>query len=59
VEATRGFLGLEPEFRSQLVSSAELRFKFDQFRSEIRSEVGDEPGSESLAIFIQTTYPRG
>jgi len=58
VENTRDFLSISPEFLGKLVSGADLKLEFEHFKKEVVSEIGDEPGSESLAIFIQTTYPR-
>jgi hypothetical protein len=35
-----------------------LRKSFLEINSEIMAKTGEAPGSESLAILIQNTYPR-
>jgi hypothetical protein len=44
--------------RGEVVTSILLRQRFMSYKEEILAETGDEPGSESLAILIQSTYPR-
>lgn len=57
VAASRA-LGIIPEFRGRPTNTIELRNEFERMKAELIAEVGDEPGSESVAIFIRTTYPR-
>ena len=40
------------------VIASELKRQFSLIHDELYSETGEEPGSEGLAILIQSTYPR-
>lgn len=40
------------------VIASELKSEFSLRKDELFSETGEEPGSEALAILIQSTYPR-
>ena len=53
-----GRLGLTPEYQGSTTNASVLRSQFGQFRDELLTETGDDAGSESLAIFIHSTYPR-
>src|SRR5262249_15015399 len=51
-------LDLSAEYRGATADKLMLQNAFQEHYEEVLSETGDEPGSESLAIFIQSTYPR-
>lgn len=51
-------LKLTPIHSGILITSDSLRRRFAQFRSELIANLGDEPGSEPVAIYVASTYPR-
>src|SRR5262249_6750946 len=58
VAITSEHLRIASEFRGQITDALRLRKDFEEIRADLVSAIGDEPGSESLAILIQSTYPR-
>jgi hypothetical protein len=54
----RGVLGGELEHRSEMLDPDGVRSKFDGYIRDLLDEVNEQPGSESLAILIQDSYPR-
>jgi len=58
VERTEQGLGIMPRYAGEAVKTADLKRAFDKHREELLHETAAEPGSESLAVFIQGTYPR-
>lgn len=52
-----GLLGLPMMYKDQVVSAKELEAAFNDCADELEREVAD-PGSETVAIFIESTYPR-
>lgn len=51
-------LRITPTRHGKEVTAAELRRAFAEVREELIRETGDDAGSEGLAIFIHSTYPR-
>lgn len=51
-------LKLTPVYDGLPITTESLRLRFAQFRSELLANLGDEPGSEPVAIFVASTYPR-
>jgi hypothetical protein len=47
-----------PYFHGKETDAQALRKSFLEINSEIMAKTGEAPGSESLAILIQNTYPR-
>ena len=58
VDITHQRLGLVPVFRGQSVTRKLLEKSFAEMKDELSEKTGEVPGSESLVIFIQSTYPR-
>lgn len=54
----RGALGGELEHRSEKLDPDGVRSKFDGYLRDLIDEIYEQPGSESLAILIQDSYPR-
>jgi hypothetical protein len=50
-------LGLAMTFRGSIISREELTSTLQRFADELAAALG-EPGSEEVAIFIESTYPR-
>jgi hypothetical protein len=51
-------LGVTPTRHGKVVTADDLRLAFAAVREELLRETGDDAGSEALAIFIHSTYPR-
>lgn len=51
-------LGLRPELNGAIVSSGDLRAAFDNFARDLMCELAEEPGTEALAAYLASTYPR-
>lgn len=51
-------LGIPPEHNGQKVTKTDLLKSFELSRLELVGETGEDAGSEGLAIFIHSTYPR-
>lgn len=58
VMAVSNQLGITPTRHGKEVSADGLRLAFAELREELIREAGDDAGSEGLAIFIHSTYPR-
>jgi len=51
-------IGITPTHHGKEVTANDLRLAFAAAREELIRETGDDAGSEELAIFIHSTYPR-
>ncbi len=51
-------LGITPTRHGRNVTADDLKKAFSEVREELIRETGDDAGSEGLAIFIHSTYPR-
>lgn len=51
-------LSLPVHYRGAEVDEASLRRLFAEVQADLAAETGEEPGSQSLAILIHSTYPR-
>jgi hypothetical protein len=58
VEDTAAFLKLPPLYQGMETSREAIERMFATCADDLRRELGESPGSESLAIYIQGTYPR-
>lgn len=58
VQVTAEKLDLIPELRGEPTDYFKLLAALDDARQELESRTGEQPGSEGLAIYIQSTYPR-
>jgi hypothetical protein len=58
VEDISAFLNLPPLYQGAETSRAGLEQMFIDCADDLTRELGETPGSESLAISIQGTYPR-
>ena len=52
------FIGLTPHLEGKAVDAEKIKSHLEHCRDELIGETGDDAESESLAIFIQSTYPR-
>lgn len=51
-------LQIQPEYMGKVKSVAEIRDAMLRHREELLEHTGEEPGSETLAILVHSTYPR-
>lgn len=51
-------LGTPMLFRGTVVKATELRDIFEQINADLVSSTGEMPGSDGVAILIQSTHPR-
>ncbi|KAA5543865.1 hypothetical protein FYK55_11900 [Roseiconus nitratireducens] len=51
-------LNIRPEYGGRIITAKALYAKLETAKSEVLKETGELPGTENLAIFIQSTYPR-
>jgi hypothetical protein len=58
VATTSDQLGLPPEFRNWQMTAESLRREFDKIRDDLLAQIGEDAGTEQLAILIHSTYPR-
>lgn len=58
VNLTGEKLGIIPVYKGNEFDQDFLEGEFKRVQEDLISETGEEPGSEGLAILIQSTYPR-
>jgi hypothetical protein len=58
VSAIADRLGIVPTFQGEPVASVDLKRRLVEVREDLIRATGEDAGSEPLAIFIHSTYPR-
>ena len=58
ISAVADLFHIQPEYMSETMSVPSIRDAMLRHREELLENTGEEPGSEALAIFVNSTYPR-